>query len=62
VRLVPGTIIVMKVLSYVIFDTITYDVGTIKCDTKLTIIYDIGTRYHNCDEGTIICEVNKGTK
>ncbi len=23
---------------------------------------DVGTRYHNCDEGTIICEVNKGIK
>ena len=30
-----GTIIVMKVLSYVIFGTIACDVGTKKCDTKL---------------------------
>jgi hypothetical protein len=23
---------------------------------------DVGIRYHNCDEGTIIYEVNKGIK
>jgi hypothetical protein len=27
-----------------------------------TIICDVGTRYHNCDEGIIICEVNKDIK
>ena len=27
-----------------------------------TIIYNVSTKYHKCDEGTIICEVNKDTK
>ena len=44
----------IKVLTNVMLDIIKGDVGT--------IIYDISTKYHNCDEGTIICEVNKGTK
>ena len=34
-----GTIIVMKVLSYMIFGTIICDIGTIKCDKIKVLAY-----------------------
>ena len=40
----------IKVLTNVMLDIIKGDVGT--------IIYDISTKYHNCDEGTIIFDIS----